>query len=273
MTSNQCAAITGTGARCTRKAVIDGLCTQHHNIYLKNNNISKENKKIEIDLLPELTNHILSDYIEYDELQDLQDKIQNLNIDKNRINIIEYNKQIKYLSDQDINSQAENIYHVIDTKIDDKLRKKEIYSLKNNIKLKEINYNADEKINGTEYEWYPNGKIKSKRNYVNGLKQDFQYLWYPSGILESKISFKNDKQDGPDYNWYPNGMIKYFFNYKDDMKDGDNYTFLFATFGKGTIYEYFKNGKIRNRRVIIDTEASELYDRYTKIMSEQIQKD
>ncbi len=76
---NQCAAITEFGTRCTRKADINSIyCWQHNKI------------KIEQELIPAISNNILSDYIEYEQLKELENEFEGLKINPDRIQIQDY---------------------------------------------------------------------------------------------------------------------------------------------------------------------------------------
>jgi antitoxin component YwqK of YwqJK toxin-antitoxin module len=265
MSSNQCIALTALNVQCTRRAITEGYCTQHYNLLMTEN---KNKENIQIDLPAVLTNHILSDYIQYDELINLQQNIQNLHIDPSRIQIIEYDEPIINISDEIKDFGKIIIHHIIQTKIDGVLRKKEIFLLTNNSKLAEYNYNSDEKLNGFSYEWYNNGNIEYKYEYMNGLKQGFQYQWYNNGKLESQTTYVNDNKNGQDYAWYPNEEIKHFYNYKNNKKEGDCYDFKYINSNDGIVYKYFVKNRLKKYQVIVGTEADILRDKYTKIMSE-----
>jgi hypothetical protein len=107
----QCKAITkSTGTQCKREAVKDGYCMQHYNMFVKNikgnkspkkinDNIELENKKEykndEIDLInnekqvliPDLLEHIVSEYLDYEDFEKIENKVENLKINPKRIKI------------------------------------------------------------------------------------------------------------------------------------------------------------------------------------------
>jgi len=43
-------------------------------------------------------------------------------------------------------------------------------------------------------EWHQNGKIKSKKNFKNGLKDGPQTEWSEDGKIKSEKNFKNGKE-------------------------------------------------------------------------------
>jgi hypothetical protein len=57
--------------KCSRNAVINGLCTQHY-------------KKLEQELLSDITNNVLSEYMEFQELKELNKIFEGFTIDLNR---------------------------------------------------------------------------------------------------------------------------------------------------------------------------------------------
>jgi hypothetical protein len=98
MSSNQCIATTATGAQCTRRAVIDNLCTQHYNILNKHNSIFDEIKSkkqiqnnLPLDILE--TNLITASYLTLDESLELYKddiKLQELIINRTFKNLIKH---------------------------------------------------------------------------------------------------------------------------------------------------------------------------------------
>ncbi len=83
----QCIAITNNNTRCTRKAVINNYCLQHYNMRTKSKSVYEELENNQQEMIPDLMTNIVSDYIEYEELQELQNEIPNLKINPNRIKI------------------------------------------------------------------------------------------------------------------------------------------------------------------------------------------
>jgi antitoxin component YwqK of YwqJK toxin-antitoxin module len=161
----QCEAITEANVQCSREAKIEHLCTQHYNI----------KKEEEQYLIPDLLKTIVSDYIDYDELKELEGKIDNLKINPNRVEV----KEI-YLND----------HRKIRTYIDNKINKEEYFDLEGN-KLYEYHFNSLGNYEGKQYEWYKNGNLKRISNY------------------------KNSKLNGKDSYYDENGNIKYALNYKN----------------------------------------------------------
>jgi antitoxin component YwqK of YwqJK toxin-antitoxin module len=167
----KCKAITEAGIQCSRNAVINGYCTQHY-------------KKLEQELPPDITNNILSDYIEIEELKELENEFEGLKLDPKRIKIIE--------------------------EIDEHSQEKQI-----------ITYYDNELIKIERF--YPNGKIEYEKNYKNGKTEGKQYSWYPDGKKNYESNYKNGKAEGKQYSWYDNGEKYIETNYKNGKRSGKQY--------------------------------------------------
>ena len=107
-----CKAKTTKGINCSRIATKGGYCTQHYNL----NN--KDKQTLDVNNLDDVFKNIISDYIEYDQLKELQTKFNEFKLNSSRVIQYEENKE-----NENINT---NIIQV-----DDKIIKKEIYKSKN----------------------------------------------------------------------------------------------------------------------------------------------
>ncbi len=213
----QCTAITDLGTRCTRKVEINSeYCWQHNKI------------KIEQELIPQLSENILSEYIEYDELKELENQFEGLKIDPSRVQIKEY---IIIEEDQQIK--------VIETYIDNNLRKKDEF-YENGNKMSENNYNKNEYPEGKQYEWYPNGILQFEFNYKNENFEGKQYFFGPDKILQWEKNYKNGKYDGSQFFFYPDGNLEKKENYKNGKKEGVQY--FYNKNGELEKEENYKNG-------------------------------
>lgn len=112
----------------------------------------KKSSRYSPALIPDITENILSDYIEYDELKELENQISDLKINPKRIETKEIFS---------IGGKLESTY----TYIDGNLRKVQ--------------------------NWYPNGKIEFENNYKNGKLDGPQYHYWKNGNLRSVHNYKN----------------------------------------------------------------------------------
>jgi antitoxin component YwqK of YwqJK toxin-antitoxin module len=221
MTSQYCKAITESNNLCCRNAVIDGYCTQHHKMNGKNKDEQSQ------ELPPELMRYGVSDYIEYDELKNLEKDIDNLRINPNRMRIVKYDEVSKYGGKQ----------RIVDTIIDDVVRDKKIYS-KNKLILhniydengKDLTYTMYDRneiistrltLDGKDFlkkveSFYPDGKI-AKLGHHNGKERHGEYTeWYDNGNMKMTVNYINGKKEGVEKRWSNDGHLFSDVYYKDD---------------------------------------------------------
>jgi antitoxin component YwqK of YwqJK toxin-antitoxin module len=136
-----------------------------------------------------------------------------------------------------------------------------------------IDKTTNKPFTGAVISYYPNGKIESREEYNNGLRngsiihwyengqkrQHYEYFngkrgifknWYPTGILSLNANMNNDKGKGYQTGYYPTGQKSYHLAWDRDimkqtltswLKDG-------AQIANVTYCEYGrnKNGTIYN---------------------------
>jgi antitoxin component YwqK of YwqJK toxin-antitoxin module len=204
--SIECKATTKSGERCKRNATKNGYCTQHFEIN-------------EQALPSDIMKNIISDYIPYEELKELENNIQNLKINKGRV--IKKKKKFK------------NGNYIITTKIDGKKRKEEGY-LKNNMKASERNYNINEQLDGYQFDLYINGKYQHVNNYKDGKLNGTQFAWYENGNKQYELNYKDNNKDGLQLSFWENGNKEYEHNYSQGKQ-------------RGIQREYDEDGKLINR--------------------------
>src|SRR5438309_10766588 len=129
---SRCQATTkhGKGVQCTRDAIEGQIyCTQHLKMY------QVEEKEFSPALIPDITKNILSEYIDYDELKNLENKKLRVVVNPSRVEI----KELFY---------PDGIIKIRETYIDGDLRKKETW-----------HDNGNKKLIGN----YKNGKLEGKQ--------------------------------------------------------------------------------------------------------------
>jgi antitoxin component YwqK of YwqJK toxin-antitoxin module len=188
---SECKAITKAGTRCTRTATIEGYCKQHYNIYIKQsieqnketsiqyqpiNTLPKQN--LDISVSSDIMENIISDYIDFNELKELEQNFNNFKINPKRIEVTE---------------EIENGHKYIETYIDDELVKSvSFYS--NGNRWSERNY-KNEEYDGIQTIYYSNGKLANIENYKNGIKEGKTYNYNIDGKLLEEINYKNGKPE------------------------------------------------------------------------------
>lgn len=96
-----------------------------------------------------------------------------------------------------------------------------------------INYLNDMK-NGLEEKFYENGQIERRTNYVNDERDGLEEIFYENGQFERRTNYVNDKRDGLEERFSEDGQIEHRINYLDDKRHG--------------LSEYFyENGQIEMR--------------------------
>lgn len=225
----RCVAVTLTGVQCTRNATMDDMCTQHYKI----------THKIP-DVLPkDVLRHVLSDYIGYDQLTELQNDMKDLDLDirQDRVDIKQYSDTIQVYNS--LGRPISKKVYVINIIIDGVIRNTKKYY--NDSKVSEVYYNDAGKKNGKAYAWYDNGTIKDEDNYKDGLRDGVQYSWWPNRVKSMQYNYKDGLLDGVWTTWYDNGTKDYEKHYKNDKLEGVSYTW----FPDGTKWheQHFKDGK------------------------------
>lgn len=70
-------------------------------------------------------------------------------------------------------------------------------------------YNFNGKpFTGVAYETWPDGKLMSEAEYVDGRAEGFIREWYPSGNIKSEGYRRVDGRYGWEQEWFENGMPK-----------------------------------------------------------------
>ena len=80
----------------------------------------------------------------------------------------------------------------------------------------EVEYRTNEEIcnkprrqkNGNFVENYPNGKLKSSSEWINGKENGLFVEYYQNGQLEVERNWKNGKKDGPAAAYFLDGQVK-----------------------------------------------------------------
>jgi antitoxin component YwqK of YwqJK toxin-antitoxin module len=151
----------------------------------------------DINLYEDIEN-IISDYLEYEEIKELQKKYINFKLNKSRI------KEEKQFHD---NGKVKQILICIDGKYNRKedfyddgktkeiilyfngeLLKKEVYNI---FGEKEIYNYKNNKLEGKQCIYYKTGILQKEENYIDGKKEGEQYIYTKKGKLLQKQNFVN----------------------------------------------------------------------------------
>lgn len=75
-------------------------------------------------------------------------------------------------------------------------------------------------LNGTYEEWYENGQMRVRENYIDGKLDGAFERWHPNGKLKERVLFKNGEKEGLREGWHKNGQLWYRENYKNGKLEG-----------------------------------------------------
>lgn len=159
-------------------------------------------------ILPQdIVKNTLSDYLEYEEIKELES--------------IGF-----YLNPKRI--QITNTHEGKHTYIDNDLRIIEHYNKKGDKLIK--HHYKNNKLDGKYYKWFPiskNNRINGKSqnlcyeyNYKNGVKDGKQYRWYKNGNKHVEGNCEDGKLDGEQYQWHLNGVMSLKTYYIMDILNG-----------------------------------------------------
>ncbi|MGB0933130.1 MAG: energy transducer TonB [Lishizhenia sp.] len=119
---------------------------------------------------------------------------------------------------------------------------------------RDCEYSPTEFYTGKCESVFPNGKLRSVTNFVNGLRHGEFHQYYESGKIASYVNFYDDKYVGKSYRFSKDSVVT-FILYLDSTETGNfqkynrNGSQLIATgkfkngFRDGTWYSYSLNGK------------------------------
>ena len=112
------------------------------------------------------------------------------------------------------------------------------------------------KENGLYIEYYDNGKISLKENYLNGHKNGEFVDYYENGQLAGKDNYLNDKLNGVRVRYYENGKLERKIYYSNN-KFSDTESIYYhengnikskGNFANGEVVSFYKNGNIQEKR-------------------------
>lgn len=95
--------------------------------------------------------------------------------------------------------------------------------------------------NGLQTLFYPSGKIRESRLYVQGKREGIHRGWYADGMRRFAYQYHNDVFDGVFCEWYDNGNLYRQMHFVRGQEDGSEQIFE----DDGTVYA---NYVVRNGR-------------------------
>jgi antitoxin component YwqK of YwqJK toxin-antitoxin module len=117
-------------------------------------------------------------------------------------------------------------------------------------------YNCDSLANGYLEDYYSNGNIKIRGNFVNGKEKDSLVTFYQNGITKTR------------YLLFSKRRVRYYFDSASHLISIDQYTHFheWSIVYRGPTYnhrkEYFPNGDIKSNQFLIDDEPYRIKEFY-----------
>jgi uncharacterized protein len=97
--------------------------------------------------------------------------------------------------------------------------------------------------------YHRNGNLLSKGNYVDGERYGYWEIYYSNGKINSKGSYKNGEREGYLEEYYANGQLSYKGSYKNGYREG--------------YWEsYYDNGKLYTKGSYKDGNKSGIWEEY-----------
>jgi antitoxin component YwqK of YwqJK toxin-antitoxin module len=81
-------------------------------------------------------------------------------------------------------------------------------------------YLDDKPFTGKACSYFPDGKIFTETNYVNGVKEGDYKIYFKNGRLETEGNIHHGKDQGIYRQYYDNGQLRYDYTYDNGLKTG-----------------------------------------------------
>ena len=128
--------------------------------------------------------------------------------------------------------------------------KEQLYARNGNIMLNSF-FSMDGKPIKEVFEYYPNGKMKTKAHYVDGALNGELTIYFENGNIKEKSFVMGGTLNGDAFEYYPSGKLKYKSFFKDGKKEGESLS-------------YYENGKLKKKILykngVRNGEAAEYYE-------------
>ena len=128
--------------------------------------------------------------------------------------------------------------------------KEQLYARNGNIMLNSF-FSMDGKPIKEVFEYYPNGKMKTKAHYVDGALNGELTIYFENGNIKEKSFVMGGTLNGDAFEYYPSGKLKYKSFFKDGKKEGESLS-------------YYENGNLKKKILykngVRNGEAAEYYE-------------
>ena len=163
--------------------------------------------------------------------------------------------------------------------------KEQLYARNGNIMLNSF-FSADGKPIKEVFEYYPNGKMKTKAHYVDGALNGELTIYFENGNIKEKSFVMGGTLNGDAFEYYPSGKLKYKSFFKDGKKEGESLSYyengklkkkiLYKNGMKnGIAIVYYENGMIEEKAYFVDDKKENkrlYYDKKGNLIKTEIYK-
>jgi Uncharacterized protein conserved in bacteria len=73
--------------------------------------------------------------------------------------------------------------------------------------------------------FYPNGKVETEGEYLDGKLDGYYREYYPTGVLWKEWTFKNGTEEGRSNWFFENGTLSRTWNYENGNREGEGLTY------------------------------------------------
>ncbi|MFL1896126.1 toxin-antitoxin system YwqK family antitoxin [Aquimarina sp. 2-A2] len=108
------------------------------------------------------------------------------------------------------------------------------YYHNNSDKLMMTEFYKNDKVDGEQLTYFPNGQLTERVTYVNGKREGRRFIYSEQGALIKEFTYENDQLHGLTKYYDPEGILLIEGSYKHDRKDG--------------IWNYYKDGKLTEQK-------------------------
>ncbi|WDD89342.1 toxin-antitoxin system YwqK family antitoxin [Fusobacterium nucleatum] len=128
--------------------------------------------------------------------------------------------------------------------------KEQLYARNGNIMLNSF-FSTDGKPVTEVFEYYPNGKMKTKARYIDGELNGELIIYFENGNIKEKTFTIGKKLNGDAFEYYPSGKLRNKSFFKDGKREGESLT-------------YYENGNLKKKILykngVRNGEAAEYYE-------------
>lgn len=149
----------------------------------------------------DILRYVISEYLSYDELQQLRRCVAHLRCNPHRTTTRTTVQEYTYRS---------STLHKF-TLVDGLVRREDEYT-NGAIHLRK-KFNTAGRLHGASRYYHPNGYRAELQHYCDGVQVGIERVWYPNGVLREECNWANDLYHGPRRNWYSNGVLQGKYGY------------------------------------------------------------